>query len=349
MSDLRYPTASPAMVKDIMNEVIVLYLHNFNDTVEVIVGKDEEELRLQFASKVLALHSEYFRVKIEIDSLVQHAKSEPLVINLCEQDIGALEAFFVWNTTGDILSSESLSPVTVDPNTAVITAEKLDEYVNFWDRLLECYFLADFLGAPAFGNATMDALLEAIDNETKDREKLESKFEVSAPHLEVDNSEDDHDHSDNDEDESDDEEDHRGDVERRWEAGEHRDPFDKNLPRQEIRQMLGTLPHQIRRVYSMTKADSLLQKMLVDKIMKQSTDHHPYYEKLNGLLKEGMPVEFHQDLMNEMMRSFTIVHQISQGTDSKRLSADCRALRRCYYHIHRVGERCPKPESDSGS
>ncbi|TGO46925.1 hypothetical protein BCON_0301g00090 [Botryotinia convoluta] len=61
MSELRYPTVSPAMVKDIMNEVLVLYLDDFNDTVEVVVGKGEKELRPQFASKVLALHSEYFR------------------------------------------------------------------------------------------------------------------------------------------------------------------------------------------------------------------------------------------------------------------------------------------------
>ncbi|KAF7943879.1 uncharacterized protein EAE97_005949 [Botrytis byssoidea] len=339
MSDLRYPTVSPAMVGDIMNEVIVLYLDDFNDLVKVIVGKDEEELRPQFASKVLALNSKYFRLTIKNYSFLQNAMSKPLIINLCEQNIGALEAFFVWNTTGEILSSESLSPVTAEPDTAAITTEKLDKYVHFWDRLLECYFLADFLGAPAFANATIDALLEAIDNETKDREKLEPKFKVSAPHLEVENLEDNQNHFDGDEDENDDEED-------RWEAGEHRDPFDKNLPRQETRQMLGTLPYQIRRIYSMTTADSLLRKMLVDKIMKQSTDNHPYYENLDGLLREGIPVEFHQDLMNEMMRSFTIVHQLSQGTYTTRLSADSRAARRCYYHIHRVGERCP--ESDSG-
>ncbi|TGO15967.1 hypothetical protein BTUL_0033g00040 [Botrytis tulipae] len=239
MSDLRYPTVSPAMGEDIMNEVIVLYPDDFDDLVEVIVGKDEEELRPQFASKVLALNSKYFRVTIKNYSFLQNAMSQPLIINLCEQNIGAMEAFFVWNTTGEILSSESLFPVTAEPDTAAITTEKLDKYVHFWDRLLECYFLADFLGAPAFGNATIDALLEAIDNETKDREKLEPKFEVSAPHLEVENLEDNQDHFDGDEDENNDEED-------RWEAGEHRDPFDKNLPRQEIRQMLGTLPYQIR-------------------------------------------------------------------------------------------------------
>ncbi|TGO18177.1 hypothetical protein BPAE_0394g00010 [Botrytis paeoniae] len=106
----------------------------------------------------------------------------------------ALKAFFAWNTTGNTLCGKRLSAVTVDRDAAVVTAEKLDKYRLFWDRLLECYFLADFLGALAFGNAAINALIEAIDSEREDRAKLEPKLEVFAPILGVDNPEDNQNH-----------------------------------------------------------------------------------------------------------------------------------------------------------
>ncbi|KAF5872078.1 uncharacterized protein Bfra_009107 [Botrytis fragariae] len=84
--------------------------------------------------------------------------------------------------------------------------------------------------------------------------------------------------------------------------------------------------------------------MLVDKVIKQGIDHYSFYEKLRDLLEEGMAVEFNQDLVDELMRSTIIIHQMSQGVDYKRLSGDNRA--RC-----RLGERCsglgysdPNPE-----
>ncbi|KAM0178482.1 hypothetical protein ACHAPC_008432 [Botrytis cinerea] len=346
MSDTRYPTISPAMLKNIMNEFLVLDLDDFNDTVEVIVGKGETEFRPQFASKVLALHSEYFRLKIKNFSYIPHTEKQSLTINLCEQNIIALEAFFAWNTTGKILSSKRLSPVTVDPEAVTITAEKLDKYEVFWDQLLECYFLADFLGAPAFGNATIDALIDAINYEREDREKLEPNFEVSEQLLAVDNSEDNQNDPNIFGDENNDEEDQGDDNEDPWEMhGLRRDPFDENLPRREIRRMLGTLPHQFQRVYSMTKADSPLRKMLVDKIIEQCTAYQSHDEQLFGLLKGGVPVEFHQDLADELVRSFNLAYQVSQGRYPKRMNARDRAGRRCYYHIHRVGEPCPSSES----
>ncbi|KAF7958350.1 hypothetical protein EAE96_001899 [Botrytis aclada] len=340
MSDLRYPTASPTMVKDIMEEEIVLRLDDFNDTVEVIVGKDEKELRLEFAKKILALDSRYFRIEIRNYSYLPHDKDQSMIIDLSEQNFGALEDFFAWNTTGTIFSSRRLSPVIADPNTVTITAEKLDKYVAYWDRLLESYFLADFLGAPAFGNAVIDALIKAIDSEREDRAKLEPKLEIFAPILGVDDLEDNQNHLNDAENNNENEEDDGQHDEDEWE-NVYRDPFERDRPRQESRQMLGTLPYQIQRVYSNTETCSPIRKMLVDKFIKQGIDHHPYYEKLSGLVREGMPVEFHFDLADEMMRSLIITNQIRRGIDCRRLSADSRARRRCLYHIHRVGERCP--------
>lgn len=244
------------------------------------------------------------------------------------------------NTTGDIFCAERLYAVTVDRDAAVVTAEKLDEYRLLWDRLLECYFLADFLGAPAFGNAAMNALIEAIDSEREYRAKLEPDVEVFAPILGVDDPEDNQNHFDNVENHNENEENDDQHIEDQWE-NLYRDPFEENRPRRDIRRMLGTLPYRIQRVYSETKTCSPILKMLMDKIIKQGIDHYPHYEKLCGLLEAGMPVEFHHDLVDELMRSLVITHQMSQGVDHGRHSADNRARRRCLYHIHSVGERCP--------
>ncbi|THV45173.1 hypothetical protein BGAL_0521g00070 [Botrytis galanthina] len=241
MSDLRYHTASPAMVKDFMEEVLFLSLEDFNDIVEVIAGKSEEELRPQFAWDVLALRSKYFRVKMKNYSYLPHGKDEHMIIDLSEQSIIALEAFFVWNTTGDIFCAERLSAVTIDRVAAVVTAEKLYKYRLLWDRLLECYFLADFLGAPAFGNAAMNALIEVIDSERECRAKLKPDVEVFASIREsmilktiriifimlrittkmkrmMINT-----------------------LKIEWE-NLYRDPFEEKRPRRDIRRMLGTLP-----------------------------------------------------------------------------------------------------------
>ncbi|CCD44108.1 predicted protein [Botrytis cinerea T4] len=154
----------------------------------------------------------------------------------------------------------------------------------------------------------------------EDREKLEPNFEVSEQLLAVDNSEDNQNDPNIFGDENNDEEDQGDDNEDPWEMhGLRRDPFDENLPRREIRRMLGTLPHQFQRVYSMTKADSPLRKMLVDKIIEQCTAYQSHDEQLFGLLKGGVPVEFHQDLADELVRSFNLAYQVSQGRYPKQL------------------------------
>ncbi|RAL60441.1 hypothetical protein DID88_000216 [Monilinia fructigena] len=79
--------------------------------------------------------------------------------------------FFAWNTTGDIYSAKCLFKNTI-PSGGKVTTEQLDGYRVLWDQLLECYFLADFPGAPKFGNAIIDALFKAIDDERGDRNEL---------------------------------------------------------------------------------------------------------------------------------------------------------------------------------
>ncbi|KAB8304138.1 hypothetical protein EYC80_003558 [Monilinia laxa] len=175
MLDLRYPTASPAMVRDIMNQNLVLSLDDHNDTVTIIVGIGKEQLRIAFAAKVLGLHSEFFRVKTEFNSFLTHEDDQNQTIDLSEQNFDAMTAFFAWNTTGDIYSAKRLSRNTI-PSGEKVTTENLDRYRVLWDQLLECYFLADFLGAPKFGNAIIDALFHAIHGEFNHRDELEVAF-----------------------------------------------------------------------------------------------------------------------------------------------------------------------------
>ncbi|KAF5872077.1 uncharacterized protein Bfra_009106 [Botrytis fragariae] len=189
---------------------------DFNDAVEIIAGTDEKKLRHQFASKVLALRSKYFRVKIKNYSYLPHSEDERMIINLSEQSIVALEAFLAWNSTGTIRCGERLSAVTVDRDAAVVTTEKLDKYRLFWDRLLEFYLLKDFLGASAFCNSAINTLIGAIDSESQDRAKFVPKLEVFAPILGVDDPEDNQNHLNDAENHKENEEDDNQHVEDQW-------------------------------------------------------------------------------------------------------------------------------------
>ncbi|ESZ93112.1 hypothetical protein SBOR_6484 [Sclerotinia borealis F-4128] len=335
MPDLHYPTASPAMVNDIMDKLLVLSLDDYNDTVRVIVGSGKRQVQVECAAKVLGLQSEFFRVKAEFDSFLPHANHQRPVIDLSEQNVDAMSMFFVWNTTGNIYSAKRLSTITV-PSDGTKTTKELDGYRILWDQLLECYFLADYLGAPNFGNAIIDALFKAINDEADDRARLEVKPEEKdfvhslAPTPEVNNGNDDNDDEDDDNETVDDDDDQ--------ERGGLSDPFEERVPQKEIRQMLGTLPYQIQRMYSKTKKGSPLRKMLVDKIINQAITID-LYEKLQCIVAEGVPIEFHRTLVDELMRTAVIVVHCDQGGPYRR-RADERSRDNYLYHIHKVGERC---------
>lgn len=227
----------------------------------------------------------------------------------------------------------------------VVTTQHLDRYRILWDQLLECYFLADFLGAPVFANATMDALFEAIDNEYEDRERLEVKSEVvtppRSPSLGTDGNQNNHFHAGHVDDIDDDEDNDEDDDGVEW---MFKDPFEKKQPQQEPRQMLGTLPYQIERVYVMTKRDSLLRRMLVDKIIAQGY-RSDQYSKIHNIMEEGLPLVFLRDLTDELMRTAVISSGIR---DYRVLGAHSRVQLRCIYHIHKGRERCKVSRNDNG-
>ncbi|KAI9647965.1 hypothetical protein NHQ30_002587 [Ciborinia camelliae] len=337
MSDLHYPTASPAMVKGIMDTPVLLSLDDYNDTVGVVIGSGEDQILLNFAAKVLGLQSEFFRVKTEFDSFLPHANHQRPIIDLSEQNVGAMTTFFAWNTTGDIFSARQLSTIMVHDGTRTTrTTKEFDDYRVLWDQLLECYFLAAFLGAPNFGNDIIDALFDIITCEkADDRHILAMNSERNGaadpptPPPEVDNN---HDDENEDDENDDDENDNDNGLWRSW-----RDPFEDRVPQKEVRQMLGTLSYQVSRMYSKTKAGSPLRRMFIDMIISLAINNEEHYEKLHGIVEVGSPVQFHKDLVDGLMRTANIA---IVGYETHRLRADRRTENRCFYHIHKLGETC---------
>lgn len=300
------------------------------------MGSGPEQLRLSFPIKVLGLNSLFFRVKTEFFSSEAHPSHLDPIIDLSDQDVDLMNVFFAWNTTGDIYSAKRLTKI-IKPSGRKVTVKKLDEYKLLWDRLLECYFLADFLGAPKFGNAVVDALFDIIDAELTDRNYVEILPEEKIFGRPVpsanDSGDDQNDNDDWDGNGQNDAEDEQG-----W--MDTRDPFKEVTPQMEIRQMLGTLPYQIRRMYSNTGSKSLLRRMLIDKIIQQGTIHD-YYRKISCIVKENLPIEFHRDLVQELMCNATTMRDYND----RRAVSYMRAENKCFYHVHELGERCNENRS----
>lgn len=303
------------------------------------MGKGKEQLRVNFAAKVLGLRSEFFRVKTKFNSFMNYEDHQNQIIDLSEQNIDAMIAFFAWNTTGDIFSAKYLSKNTI-PRDATVTTPQLDGYRVLWDQLLECYFLADFLGAPKFGNAIVDALFNAIDHERHHRANCGVEVEEKIfphqpfPNTLLDNNE----NNSDDEDLDDDDENEDGNDDNQGNQARNRvpDPFGLNRPQAQSRQMLGTLPYQIQRMYSNTKKGSPVRYLLVDQLINQGMSCD-YYKELHSIIEEGVPLEFLQSLADELMLTVRIAVGNNQNHGMR---ADHRAAKRCLYHIHKTGESC---------
>lgn len=77
------------------------------------------------------------------------------------------EIFLVWVNGGDIKYAASL--VKVEKSDEPDSSPHITQHYRRWIQLLHCYLLADFLQAPVYMNAIMDALIDALQEFENDK------------------------------------------------------------------------------------------------------------------------------------------------------------------------------------
>ncbi|QSZ36392.1 hypothetical protein DSL72_006268 [Monilinia vaccinii-corymbosi] len=270
----------------------------------------------------------------------------------------ALAIFLSWNAHGDITHAPQFAGITATGTDPI--AVQLAKYARLWNQLIACHALAHLLTAPAFGNAVIDAMIRALDEEasvqTKRRKMEDDARELERPPMPQSQAE--YDRAMRrlvEEDAS-----VRNPQATHWIAAgvpsfaawnalrmwSRREILRRPLVLPpDCRHVLGATPAQISVFYAETERGSLLRQMLVDMIVSYSTRFPKYYGQKGGFgmllggAAEGqpgaefrVPVEFVQDLLAR----YALVARGDRGV------RNAEFVDRCRYHDHRHGAACSR-------
>lgn len=121
----------------------------------IIIGKDNHKKRVRVAAALLSTQSFYFN-----KACAEPWKRPGKTLQLPEETPETFEIFLAWLNTGDIKHASSLSKI----GTSNDAETRRKDLSSRWLQLLHCYSMADYIQAPRYMNAIMDALIATLED-----------------------------------------------------------------------------------------------------------------------------------------------------------------------------------------